>query len=100
MPTYDYECDGCQHTFELFQRMSDPPEKKCPKCGRKKARRLLGGGGGLLFKGSGFYITDYRSDAYKSSAKADSAAASAPAATGKTTAADASAKPSTGGTKA
>ena|ERR1700677_4591739 len=79
MPTYDYECDACQHAFEEFQSMSDEHLKKCPKCGKKKLRRLLGAGAGIIFKGSGFYQTDYRSDSYKSSAKADEAKA-APAA--------------------
>ena len=66
MPTYDYECDACHHTFEEFQSMSDEHLKKCPKCGKKKLRRLLGAGAAIIFKGSGFYQTDYRSDSYKS----------------------------------
>lgn len=74
MPTYEYECASCAHRFEVFQKMSDKPARTCPQCGKKKVRRLIGSGGGLLFKGSGFYITDYRSEAYKSSAKADAAA--------------------------
>lgn len=69
MPTYEYRCpDG--HTFELFQRMSDPPAADCPECG-KGAERLLSSGAGFLFKGGGFYITDYRSDSYKKAAEAD-----------------------------
>ena len=60
MPTYDYVCDGCGHAFELFQGMTDPVKKTCPKCGKKKLRRLIGAGGAIVFKGSGFYITDYR----------------------------------------
>ncbi len=72
MPTYDYECDACQHTWELFQNITADPVKKCPECGKKKARRLFGTGAALMFKGSGFYETDYRSDSYKKSAKADS----------------------------
>jgi putative FmdB family regulatory protein len=71
MPTYDYECDACGHRFELFQSMSEKPVKKCPKCGKLRARRLIGPGAGLIFKGSGFYITDYRSEDYKQKAKAD-----------------------------
>ncbi|MFH1198907.1 MAG: FmdB family zinc ribbon protein [Candidatus Omnitrophota bacterium] len=59
MPTYDYECTKCGHTFEAFQQMSDKPLTKCPKCD-KKLRRLIGSGAGLIFKGSGFYATDYR----------------------------------------
>ena len=75
MPTYDYECDACDHKFEEFQSMMDDPLKKCPKCGRKKLRRLLGTGAAIIFKGSGFYQTDYRSESYRSSAKADEAKA-------------------------
>lgn len=70
MPTYDYECDACEHTFELFQTISEPLRKKCPECGRMKLRRLFGTGAALLFKGSGFYQTDYRSESYKKDAKA------------------------------
>jgi len=83
MPTYDYECDACHHTFEEFQSMKDEHLTKCPKCGKKKLRRLLGAGAAIIFKGSGFYQTDYRSDSYKSSAKADEAKPAAPAAGGK-----------------
>jgi putative FmdB family regulatory protein len=71
MPTYDYVCDACEHKFELFQSMKDEPEKKCPKCKKKKLRRLFGAGAGIIFKGSGFYTTDYRSDSYKKRAEAD-----------------------------
>ena len=71
MPTYDYLCDKCGHQFEVFQMMSDKPLKKCPEC-RSKIRRLIGGGAGILFKGSGFYQTDYRSSKYKESASKDS----------------------------
>ena len=60
MPTYDYECLGCKHTFELFQMMSEKPIKKCPKCGKNKVKRLIGSGMGIIFKGSGFYETDYK----------------------------------------
>ncbi|MBA61263.1 MAG: FmdB family transcriptional regulator [Planctomycetaceae bacterium] len=69
MPTYDYECDSCGHAFELFQRINEAHKKKCPKCGKMKLRRLFGTGAALLFKGSGFYETDYRSESYKSAAK-------------------------------
>ncbi len=78
MPTYDYECDACNHAFEEFQSMTDKPLKKCPKCGKPKLRRLIGTGAAILFKGSGFYQTDYRSESYKSAAKADEAKKEAP----------------------
>jgi putative FmdB family regulatory protein len=71
MPTYDYECDACGHKFELFQSISAPVEKKCPKCGKLKLRRLFGTGAAIVFKGSGFYQTDYRSDSYKKAAESD-----------------------------
>jgi putative FmdB family regulatory protein len=71
MPTYDYVCDGCGHAFELFQSMTDAVKKTCPKCKKKKLRRLIGAGGAIVFKGTGFYKTDYRSDSYKKEAAAD-----------------------------
>ena len=71
MPTYDYECRECGHRWELFQQMSANPQRKCPECGRLRARRLIGPGAGFIFKGSGFYQTDYRSQAYSDDAKAD-----------------------------
>jgi putative FmdB family regulatory protein len=71
MPTYDYECDSCGHGFELFQSISEEPKKKCPKCRKSKLRRLFGTGAALMFKGSGFYQTDYRSESYKKAAAAD-----------------------------
>lgn len=73
MPTYDYLCDACGHKFEHFQSISDKLLKKCPKCKKSKLRRLFGTGAAVVFKGSGFYTTDYRSDAYKKDAKADKA---------------------------
>ena len=69
MPTYDYQCSE-GHSFELFQKMSDEPVASCPECGAE-ARRQISGGAGFLFKGDGFYITDYRSDDYKKKASAD-----------------------------
>lgn len=72
MPTYDYVCDACKHAWEEFKSMTAPITKKCPKCGKLKARREIGAGAGIIFKGSGFYQTDYRSDSYKKSADADS----------------------------
>jgi putative FmdB family regulatory protein len=80
MPTYDYECDACGHKFEEFQSMTDKVLKKCPACKKSKLRRLLGTGAAIIFKGSGFYQTDYRSESYKSGAKADESKA-APAKT-------------------
>jgi putative FmdB family regulatory protein len=71
MPTYDYECDACGHSFELFQSISEPVKKKCPECGKPKLRRLIGTGAAVVFKGSGFYQTDYRSDSYKKAAEKD-----------------------------
>src|SRR5262245_49828488 len=71
MPTYQYVCDACDHTFEELQSFSDAVLTKCPECGKKKLRRLFGTGAAILFKGSGFYETDYRSESYKSAAKAD-----------------------------
>jgi putative FmdB family regulatory protein len=71
MPTYDYECDACGHLFELFQSISDPVKKKCPECGKPKLRRLFGTGAAVVFKGSGFYQTDYRSESYKKAAEKD-----------------------------
>ena len=61
MPTYDYICNKCGHTFELFQSMTETPRKTCPVC-KRVVRRLVSGGSGLIFKGSGFYLTDYKND--------------------------------------
>ena len=72
MPTYDYICDACGHVWEEFQSITAEPTKKCPECKKKKARRRIGSGAGIIFKGSGFYQTDYRSDSYKKAADADS----------------------------
>jgi putative FmdB family regulatory protein len=70
MPTYDYECDACGHTFELFQAITEGVKKKCPECKKLKLRRLFGTGAAVVFKGSGFYETDYRSESYKKGAAA------------------------------
>lgn len=71
MPTYDYVCKGCDHAFELFHSMKDAPKKKCPECGKLKLERLIGTGAGVIFKGGGFYETDYRSESYKKGAEAE-----------------------------
>ncbi|MFH1747522.1 MAG: zinc ribbon domain-containing protein [Planctomycetota bacterium] len=71
MPTYEYRCEACGHEFEQFQSITARPLKKCPECTQRKLHRLIGSGGGIIFKGSGFYQTDYRSAAYKKSAEAD-----------------------------
>ena len=76
MPTYDYVCKNCDHQWELFQSMKDNPVRKCPSCGKLKAKRVIGPGAGIIFKGSGFYQTDYRSDSYKKAADADKKAQS------------------------
>ena len=74
MPTYEYECQSCGHRFEKFQSMTDEPAKRCPEC-RCKVKRLFGTGSGILFKGSGFYQTDYRSSNYVTAAKKEKNAA-------------------------
>ena len=71
MPTYEYECGACGHRFEKYQSMTEKAIKKCPKCGKAKAERVISGGAGVLFNGSGFYQTDYRSKGYKEAAKKD-----------------------------
>ncbi len=76
MPTYDYECGVCGHTCEVFQSITAARKRKCPECGKNGLKRLIGAGAGLIFKGAGFYETDYRSDAYKAKAKADTESSS------------------------
>jgi putative FmdB family regulatory protein len=71
MPTYEYECRKCGHRFEKFQGINDPPVKTCPECHSRKVKRLIGTGAGLIFKGSGFYATDYRSQSYKEAARSE-----------------------------
>lgn len=71
MPTYDYQCDACGHEFELFQSITEDLKKKCPECGKLKLRRLIGTGAAVMFKGSGFYQTDYRSESYRKAAAAE-----------------------------
>ena len=100
MPTYEYVCEKCKGTFEKFQPIADQPLTVCPKercCqkkwGKGKVKRGIGGGAGLIFKGSGFYITDYRSEGYKASAKKDVPASTSTESKGSTTKSDA--KPAT-----
>src|SRR5438067_1255470 len=71
MPTYEYKCEACGYGFERFQSITADPIKRCPECGKAKVKRLIGTGAGMIFKGSGFYITDYRSDSYNNAAKAE-----------------------------
>jgi putative FmdB family regulatory protein len=99
MPTYEYECAKCKKNFDAFQSMKDDAFKTCPKdkCrmktwGKGKVKRLLGAGAGLIFKGSGFYITDYRSEGYKSAAKSDSSKAESSATSTKSESASSSTK--------
>jgi putative FmdB family regulatory protein len=77
MPTYEYRCDGCRKQFDVFQSITADPLRTCPECKSRKIKRLLGGGAGLLFKGSGFYITDYRSANYQKGKKSDAPASPA-----------------------
>ena len=72
MPTYEYKCDGFGHTFDLFQSIKARPIKKCPSCGKNRVKRLISVGGGLIIKGTGFYITDYRDKSYADKAKSES----------------------------
>ncbi len=71
MPTYDYSCTACKKTFEIFHSMKEPAKRVCPACGKKSLERQLGTGGAIIFKGSGFYQTDYRSEGYKKAAEAE-----------------------------
>ena len=76
MPTYEYKCRACDHRCEAFQSITEDPLEKCPKCGNYSVERLISAGGGLIFKGSGFYITDHRTASYKRDAQKDTSAAS------------------------
>ena len=71
MPTYEYKCENCGHQFEQFQSITSKPLRVCPQCGENKLNRLIGAGSGIIFKGSGFYQTDYRNDSYKKAAASD-----------------------------
>ena len=77
MPTYEYQCRACEHYFEQYQSIMADPLKKCPACGRLRLERLISAGAGIIFKGSGFYETDYRSDSYKKEAKKEKEAPAA-----------------------
>jgi len=83
MPTYDYVCEACNHEFELFQSIKEEAKRKCPECGKNKLRRLIGPGAALVFKGSGFYKTDYRSESYKKDAAADKSSSTTSGSDGK-----------------
>jgi len=85
MPTYAYACAKCNHTFEAFQSIKAKPLRECPACGQNALKRLIGTGAGIIFKGSGFYCTDYRSDSYKTAAKSDTGGTSTKSDTAKTT---------------
>lgn len=71
MPTYDYLCKACGERLEIFQPITEAPKRKCPRCGKQRLERQIGAGAGFLFKGGGFYQTDYRSEGYKAAAKAE-----------------------------
>ena len=75
MPTYEYRCNECGHEFEEFQSITSKPLRRCPECGKNTVDRLIGCGSGVIFKGSGFYQTDYRSEGYQKAAKAETEAA-------------------------
>src|SRR6185295_19943853 len=93
MPTYDYQCDACGNKFEHFQSISAKLLKTCPKCKKKKLRRLFGTGAAVVFKGSGFYQTDYRSDSYKKTAEAEKKSSEPAASESKSDSKPADAKP-------
>jgi putative FmdB family regulatory protein len=82
MPTYDYICDSCGYEFDAYESIKADPQTICPECGAATLRRKIGGGAAILFKGSGFYQTDYRSDSYKKSAAADKPSDAKPASDG------------------
>lgn len=90
MPTYEYECAACGHAFEKFQQMSERPVKKCPECGKNKVQRLIGRGSGIIFKGSGFYETDYK----RSGSSSEKSASSGESSSSSTSSASSPEKPS------
>jgi len=71
VPTYDYACEYCGYEFELFQSITAKSIRKCPRCGERALKRLIGSGAGIIFKGAGFYQTDYRSESYKKAEKSE-----------------------------
>src|SRR3954463_11626560 len=92
MPTYDYICDQCGHEFEAFESIKADPQTVCPECSQPKLRRKIGAGAAILFKGSGFYQTDYRSESYKKGAQADKPSDSSSSSSSSTSASPAPAK--------
>ena len=100
MPTYEYVCEGCGHEYERFQSIMASPDRTCPKCGKRKVRRKIGIGAGVLFKGTGFYETDYRSDGYSKAAEADRKSSETPKAEGAKKEGGDAAKPADAGAKA
>jgi putative FmdB family regulatory protein len=99
MPTYEYACLSCGHEFEQFQSMKDAPLKECPACGKKKLKRLVGGGAGLIFKGTGFYITDYKKKSGGEPKATESKSSSSETKAAPTPAPATAAKPSTSSAK-
>ena len=95
MPTYAYACEHCDHKFEAFQSITAKPMRKCPACGHASLKRLIGTGAGIIFKGSGFYCTDYRSDSYQTAAKKETGVATAKAADKKEGKTEATSTPAT-----
>lgn len=93
MPTYDYKCKKCEHVWEEYHSIKAAPSKKCPACGKNAAERQISSGGAILFKGSGFYLTDYRSDSYKKAAAADSASSAPPKADSSSAKSESTSKP-------
>jgi len=83
MPTYEYRCEACGHEFETFQPITAAPVRECPRCGKRRVRRLIGAGSGIIFKGNGFYQTDYRSDSYRKAAEKEKPSAKASSESGK-----------------
>jgi putative FmdB family regulatory protein len=100
MPTYEYKCNNCGDRFEKFQSIKADPIRKCPKCGKNAVERLISAGGGLIFKGSGFYITDYRDASYNDKAKADAGGDKSEKSDAAAPAAGADAKPAASDAKA